>query len=350
MFSKFKQKAKTVSDCQYGMYHYFFEKCPYVLIFKTTNYCWYNCTHCCENAGSHNQRNFMSESVIKGIIDQACADKDFSRMLVFTGGELMSAYKYADKNYVSNLINHALDNGCAVDIKTNAGWIDFPFANQIFQDIENVVQKHANADDNDGTKKLLDFQVSLSLDRYHKNALDNDFKFIEHFANTDIPGIEFHIHLNSFKWDRDMFDELMQRLAKSGIEISELTGYVPGKTVTLYNLNQNVVVNYTETVLFDGGRAKNTKNTHKPVAPEFNFIGDDLESLVAFDSFGNVTLGENFDANISTPWRNDDKSVKTLETIKTDLSNNIKQAEQNFLQQHQNLNRCFSLARKVFTK
>lgn len=350
MFSKFIEKAKTVKDCQYGMYHYFFEKCPYVMIFKTTNYCWYNCAHCCENAGSHNQRNFMPESVINDIIDQAVKDKDFAHVVVFTGGEIMSAYKYADKNYVPNLINHALDVGCAVDIKTNAGWVDFPFANQIFQDIENIVQKRANADDNDGAKRLIDFQVSLSLDRYHKNALNNDLRFIEHFANTDIPGVEFHIHLNSFKWDRYMFDELMQHLKKSGIKISELTGFVPGKTITMYNLNQNIVVNYSETVLFDGGRAKNMKSVHKTIAPEFEFIGDDMESMVAFDSFGNVTLGENFGANISIPWCNDDKSVKSLGTIKSELSNNIQQAEQNFLQQHQKLDKCFNWARKVFVK
>jgi len=108
MFSKFIEKAKTVKDCRYGMYHYFFEKCPYVLIFKTTNYCWYNCAHCCENAGSHNQRIFMPESVVNGIVDQAVKDKNFARVVVFTGGEIMSAYKYADKNYVPNLINHAL--------------------------------------------------------------------------------------------------------------------------------------------------------------------------------------------------------------------------------------------------
>ena len=350
MFSKFIETAKIVKKCQYGMYDYVFEQYPYVMIFKTTNYCWYNCVHCCENAGTRNQKKFMPKPVITNIIDQAIKDKSFSRIVVFTGGELMSAYKFADKNYVPNLINHALDAGCVVDIKTNAAWINFPLANQIFNDIENIAQKHANVNDNSNEKTFIDFQVSLSLDRFHKNALNNDLEFIKHFAHTDIPGVEFHIHINSFEQDRYMFYELIQKLVESGITIRELPGFNSGKTVFfMCNLDNNVAVNYSETKLFYGGRAKNMKSVNKPLAQEFDFISNDTESLVAFDSFGNVTLGENFDGNIATSWY-DGKAVKPLETIKSELSNNIRQAEQNFLQQHQVLNKCFNLARKFSVK
>jgi organic radical activating enzyme len=352
MLPSFIENAKMVRDCQRGLFHCVFEQRPYVLIFKTTHYCWYNCAHCCESAGSRNQRNYIPQSVITGIIDQAVKDEAFSRALVFTGGELMSAYKYADKNYVSNIINHALSNGCGVDIKTNAGWVDFPFADQIFQDIEDIVKKHAEVDNDSGIKKLIPFQVSLSLDGFHKNALDKDMKFIEHFARTNIPGTAFHIHVSSFKQYRHMFSELLQRLAKSGIEISEMLGFSSNKEheTTMYSLNHNVVVNYSEATLFNGGRAKNIKSAYKTPFPEFTFINDDAESFVAFDSFGNVTLGENSGKKISTPWCNNDKSVKTLETIKSELSKNIRQTEQNFLQQHQKLNRCLAFAGNLFSK
>ena len=125
---EFKNTAHMVVDCQNGVMSSIFQQIPYCLIFKTTHYCWNNCEHCCESAGSNMPKKFIPESTIKGYIDQALADKSFSHEIVFTGGEIMSSYKFEGRDYVPNIINHALNSGCSVDIKTNAGWVDSPLA------------------------------------------------------------------------------------------------------------------------------------------------------------------------------------------------------------------------------
>ena len=40
---------------------------PYVMIFKTTNYCGYKCAHCCENSGPDQAKSFIPPFVIKNI-------------------------------------------------------------------------------------------------------------------------------------------------------------------------------------------------------------------------------------------------------------------------------------------
>ena len=339
MIQKIRNTAKTVDCCRRGFFHNVFEQRPYVLVFKTTNWCWNNCPHCCESSNASNPRVFVPEFYINNIIDEAIMDENFSRAVVFTGGEIMSAYKLAEENYVPNIINHALDAGCGVDVKTNAGWVNFAFADQIFNDIENIVKKRADKDDT-GIKHLINFQISLSLDRFHKDALDRNFKFIKHFARTNIPGIAFYIHVASYNKDRDMFSNLKEKLERAGIKVEPIISINPKTNVikNMYDLNGNVVMNYSEATLFNGGRAKNIEYAYKTPNPQFVFMDDGFESLVAFDSYGNVTLGENSGNKISTPWMMANGKTKQMETIKSDLSANIKQAEKEYLKQHKMLN------------
>lgn len=348
--NNFLNTARTVIYCQQNFFTDLFQRVPYALVFKTTNYCWNNCAHCAESSGVHNARTFIPESVITGYIDQAAKDEKFSKEIVFTGGEIMSAYTFGQKDYVPNIINHALNAGCGVDIKTNAGWVIFPWVNEIYSDIENIVRSQSECDDC-GIKRIAKFQVSLSLDRFHRDAFERDFKFVEHFANTDIPGTAFTVRISSFKQDRHMFSELMQKLAQYGIKINEMFLFDSDMNANekMYDLNGNVIVRYSEGTLFNGGRAKDMKSAYKTPFPQFIFLsGVHGSSLVAFDSFGNVTLGENSGKKITVPWC-DQKSGQSmpLQKVQENLVNTIKAEEQDFLQQHKKMNAYFKWVRRV---
>lgn len=348
----FFDTAGTVVYCQNNAFAYTFQQARYILVFKTTNWCWNNCSHCCENSGGHMPKNFIPESVVKGYIDQACQDANFSREIVFTGGEITASYIFGQKNYVPNIVNHALNAGCGVDIKTNAGWVKFPWANEIFSDIEKIVRAQSY-DKAESVKRIMKLQVSLSLDRFHKDSFARDFKFLEHFAHTDMPGVAFAIHVSSFRQDRHMFNELMQQLVQAGVKVSELfmVSSHGNAMEKMYDLNGNTIVRYSEGTLFDGGRAKDIKNAHKTPCPQFTFLNSDAQSLVAFDSFGNVTLGENSGKKISVPWREQETGQPLpLQTVKEDLVKAIKSEEQDFLKQHKKFDAYFNWCRRRFCR
>ena len=350
MFKILKQKKKDFDDkaimvvqCQRSVVSCVLQQIPYNLIFKTTHWCWNNCAHCCESSGSHMPKTFIPESVINGYIDQAVQDKNFSREVVFTGGEITAAYKFAGKNYVRNIVNHALNAGCGVDVKTNAGFVNSPLAKNVYYDIEDIVRNQSDNKD-DGIKKLVGFQVSLSLDRFHKDAMERDFKFIEHFANTHIPGTAFTINVSSVYQDKSMFPELMHRLVSSGIDVNEmfLVGKHHDNAEQVHDLNGNVIIRHHCGTLFNGGRAKDIEYAQKTPFPKFTFLNPDGTALIALDSFGNVTLGENSGQKISVPWHdNKTGQLVPLQTIRDNLVNATKSAEQDFLKEHKKMDAYF---------
>lgn len=360
MFEKLKQKkqefhqtATMVIDCQNGTVSKILEQIPYYLIFKTTHWCWNNCAHCCESAGSSMPKNFIPESVIKGYIDQAVTDTKFSREIVFTGGEITAAYKFVGKDYIKNIITHALNKKCSVDIKTNAGWVNSPLAETVYSDLENIIRDQAKNIETDSIKRILRFQVSLSLDRFHTDSMMRDFKFIEHFAKTDIPGVAFSINVSSIRQDKQMFPELMKKFVDSGIRVGELfmVGSDKESVRQMYDLNGNVMVSASNGTLFDGGRAKNIDFAFKTPFPQFVFITPDQRSLVAFDSFGNVTLGENCGEKISVPWKDTENGdALPLETVRQNLVVATKKAEQDFLQRHKKMDAYFNWVRRQIVK
>ena len=99
-----------------------------------------------------------------------------------------------------------------------------------------------------------------------------------------------------------------------------------------------MVLQYGTANLFAGGRAKNISYAYHDEAPQFTFIDDDFNVLVGIDSFGNVTLGENSGKNISVPWRTQNGDARSWSDIRTDLINETKRAEAEYLKQHQLLN------------
>lgn len=360
MFEKLKQKkqdfkktANMVIDCQNGVVSSIFQQLPYAMVFKTTNWCWNNCAHCCESSGSLMPKKFIPESVINGYVDQAITDKKFSRQIVFTGGEITAAYKFAGRDYLSNIIKHALNANCAVDIKTNAGWVNSPLAKIVYSDLENIILEESKKIDTASIKTVIKFQVSLSLDRFHKDAMMRDFKFIEHFAHTNIPGVAFTINVSSIRQDAYMFPELIKKIINSGIKVNELFLFDPNNSSveTKYDLNGNVIISDSTGTLFNGGRAKDIDFAYKTPFPQFVFMAPDGVSLVVFDSFGNVTLGENSGQKISVPW-SDGKNgdALPLKTIHENLLGATKQAEQDFLNQHKKMNAYINWLRRHVVK
>ena len=342
-------KIRTLCDCQNGVMHSVVAQRPYVLVFKTTNWCWNKCPHCCESSAPNNPKTFISEQVIKGYIKQATNDKRFSRAVVFTGGEITSAYKFVDRHYVPNIINYALNMGCSVDIKTNAGWVNSPLATQIYADIENIVKKRAPSKKSKlQTLYEIPFQVSLSLDRFHNDALARNFKFIEHFAKTEL-GASFRIHVSSFDADSGMFDELLFRLKKSGIKVTEmfLLGENTDEAKPVYGLNGNVIIQYGCADLFSGGRARDIKNAYNVPAPQFSFLNPDFDCLMAFDSMGMVSLGENCGPKIVCNWRDDNGNPHELQPILNCLVDTTYRAECAYRKQHRLLDRNVLFARKI---
>lgn len=281
---------------------YILRHSPYILVFKTTNYCWYQCPHCCENSGPKNPRNFIPMETICDYLNQASNDPWFSREVVFTGGEIMSAYRFGPTDYVPQLLNHSLDLGLSTDIKTNAAWVRAEFGNKIFQDLHNVSSAH----------KPYAFQISLSLDKYHKNSVENNANLISRLAK--IPNNPVIIHVSGFKDLDDMFKSLLERIKSNGLKADEIMyGNIDNMKRGIM-VGDQILLHKSQGTLFDAGRAKDLENAYHTEFPQFKFMTGDGTSLIAFDSFGLVTLGENSGRKISTKWCN-----KTLSHVRSDL-------------------------------
>lgn len=281
----------------------------YVLVFKTTNYCWYRCPHCCECSGPNNPRTFIPARTICSYLDQAHADPSFSNNVVFTGGEIMSAYRFGPADYVPTLLNHSLDLGIGTDIKTNAAWVRAGFGEGIFQDLHHVISSH----------KAYSLQISLSLDRYHKNALENNAAVISRLAK--MPNTNAIVHVSGFNNHVDMFPALLERIKANGLKIDEVLCGSAGKF--LPRVGGRILLQYSKGTLFDGGRARDMEWAHHSEFPQFQFLTADGMSLIAFDSAGRVTLGENSGRKISTSFlmrKNFNVYLKNLYHIRADLA------------------------------
>lgn len=297
---------------------------PYVMVFKTTHYCWNNCPHCCESAGAKLPKEYISTTVIENYIKQATTDPKFGKNLVFTGGEIMSAYKYhTEPNYVKNLLNIGLDNRCSVDIKTNAGWVFTPMRNDIFNDLVDVLSTHSIS-----SFRLIPMQVSLSLDRFHPHAMQKNIEFITEMSQRQ-KNSSLVINISSFEQDADMFEIMLNKLRKRYKNVHEMVLFGGTNTEhmqenlsnTVWSVNGNIVLKFSTGTLFDGGRAKNIENTYHTPVPQFSFLapGNPPHVLMAFDSFGNVTLGENSGKKITVPWRDKNGTPRPLNDIREDL-------------------------------
>lgn len=265
---------------------------PYIVIFKATNYCWFRCAHCCESAGPDQPRKYMPLDIIYTYMTEAIKDPLYSGHAVFTGGEIMSSYRFGDPKYVPTILKWCLGANVSTDIKTNAGWARTSFGKQIFDDLADVITTYPD-------NRL---QISLSLDNFHTNCMENNLHVLERLAGDKL---KVAINMPLFKDSAQMFPELLNRLRARGVRVEELMMLNPktmdATPVTL--LNQSVLVQHECTTLFDGGRAKNLPQASHTEFPQFKFMDASGMYYMAFDTQGRVTLGENSGRKISTRWK-----------------------------------------------
>lgn len=284
----------------------------YVLVFKTTNFCWYNCPHCCENSDHKQPKTYIPSDAIKHYLTQAKSDPRFSNNVVLTGGEIMTSYLYGPRNYVPELLNFCLDNNIGTDIKTNGAWTRAKFGRNIYDDLTRTISSH-------GPYGL---QISLSLDKYHPNSVDNCARVITHFATK--PDQRLIIHLTGFSDMENDLNKLFIRLNNTrGITLNDIN--INGARAV--GVNRQVIVKYNSATLFNGGRAQTMADAHKNPFPQFSFMLLSGEILIAFDTMGNVSLGENSGRKIRTSWRTSDGAPRPLNDILHSLVNHARYEE-----------------------
>ena len=297
----------------------------YAVVFKTTHWCWYNCPHCCENAGAHRPREFMPEGVIKYYIDQAANDPLFCQDFVLTGGEIMASYKFGPENYVPNIMRHAIESGAGVDIKTNGAWVRTPLKKQIIKDFKDIARQYP--------AHISKYQISLSVDTYHPNAIENNHEIIRELAKCKNGRIL--VHLSGFNDQTDVMQGFLAKLANDPRLnlVPAMIARQNGNGIPVIAVNDGAVLlrPSADAQLFDGGRAINLPNARHIRHPQFSFMMNDGTILVAFDTMGFVTLGENSGRKIHTTWRNPDGTPRPFADIKRDL---IKSARYEEIRQH----------------
>jgi len=265
---------------------------PYIMVFKATNYCWYHCPHCCENSGPKQPREYIPLDAIHYYLSQAVQDPLFAGDVVFTGGEIMSAYRFGDPKYVPTLLNMCLDANISTDIKTNAGWAGTSFGKQIFKDLKTIITEH----------KKYGLQISLSLDNYHTNCMKNNVRVLEQLAGDRLP---VGINVSQFSDSTHMYKAMLAQLRARGVRVEDAMKISPATQAAtpIIVLNQSVIIQHSCGELFDGGRAKNLPGAKHIPFPQFSFLSPGHQILMAFDSAGRVTLGENSGRKISAQWK-----------------------------------------------
>lgn len=282
---------------------------PYIMVFKTTNYCWYQCPHCCESCSPKQDRKFIPLEVIYTYLTQAVQDPQFSGHVVFTGGEIMSSYLFGDPKYVPTILKWCLSANFSTDIKTNAGWARAGFGGQIYSDLATVINEHPQCQ----------MQISLSLDNFHKNALENNTRLLEQLSG-DIKH-RLAINIVSFPDSAQMYPELLKRLRRQGVRVDDAM-IIDNKTMDIKPvtvLNGNIILQNNCSVLFDGGRARGMRGALHTEFPQFKFMCAPGQTLMKFDVDGMVTLGENSGRKISTPWLAGHEKMYALKYIKKGL-------------------------------
>lgn len=289
---------------------------PYVMVFKTTHWCWYNCPHCCESAGKNRPAEFIPADVIKYYTDAAKSDPKFTKEMVLTGGEIMASYKFDMKNYVPELANYITERGISLDIKTNGAWIrNKDLRTKIVPDLININERNSG-------QRRLPYQLSLSLDKYHPNALENTYEIICELAQRNKNKPMILLHISGFTGQDKIYKELLAKLSGNrNIKIEE--AYIAAKSgnaIPLHIINRCVALRPSfGAVLFAGGRAQNLPEATPAANPTFEILNQDAEVLMAFDAAGNVTLGENSGRKITAPWRDKDGNPRHLPAIRRDL-------------------------------
>ncbi len=210
------------------------------------------------------------------------------------------------------------DNNIEVDIKTNAAWARTSFGAEIFKDLVDIIHE-----------KPMSYQISLSLDNYHKNSVDNAVRVISTMAGEKC---RIPISLSRFENDGDLYAELKRRLRQAGMPIQPMQILQQnGNMFDVDVVGDGVILDVRAPVVpFANGRAVNLAEATPTKFPQFCFVLPGRRgtvALMAFDVFENVTLGENSGRKIHTSWIQRRNYVKPLDKIKRDLIRNARYEE-----------------------
>ena len=295
---------------------------PYFLGFKTTNYCWYRCPHCCENSGPHNPREFLPAHIITGYIDQAVKDPLFNQSVVFTGGEIMSAYRFGDENYVKTLLAHSMKHDLGIDIKTNAGWAGTNIEDKICDDLAQTIADNPTA---------YPPQISLSLDRFHTNAMRKNARVIQAMVARD-SNVSFHLSgFGAQQIDADT-EILMKQLANAGLDVQmAFSMRDPNDVQPLWVINGKTVVRYSYGMLRAAGRGTKLENTFDVPDHQFSIFEPDMTQVNVIEHGGRFRLGEAWPKNITTTWRHPDGTARSLREIRNRIVNATRRAELEYM-------------------
>lgn len=235
----------------------------------------------------------------------------------------------------------------SVDIKTNAGWVGTNMEKRIYDDLNATIRANPNARSP---------QISLSLDKYHPNAMDKNVRFIQAMAlrNTDIV-----FHLSGFgaaAFERDI-DKLI-RVLNSKRNIRMQSGYIlpkpaDGDTPNM-DMAQPIIKANNARIIWTvspspraAGRGVELAACEPDIIPcpddaKFRVFEDDMLLINVVEQGGNFRLGEANPTNITAPWRNADGTDKTLADARRDIFREMRRAELKFMAQK----RCFMISHR----
>ena len=288
---------------------------PFAMVFKTTNYCWYSCAHCCESSGPNQPRTYIPLDVACAYMDAAALSLNFDKNVVFTGGEIMTAYKFGPTDYVPKLLNHALRHRFSVNIKTNGGWANAAFGQKIFDDLAQIIANNPP----------YSLSISISLDDYHLSSVVHAAKIIHEIAQR--PNQHVYILLSGFASTmKPLMVQLMARLNRMNIHPEQGLINNGGNCVMPVLCVDKTRICSSVGTLFAHGRAAHLSNAKPVDHSRFQIMSADKTVLMAFDSQGHVTLGENSGPKISAPWRTG-ANMHSLGKIRRDLISAARWAE-----------------------
>ncbi len=285
----------------------------FYLMFQATNFCYYNCAHCSEQCGLKSDKSFIDQEIIKSYIEQALADPFYARRVIYTGGEIFAAHEFKSIYYVPDLLKFSITKGIGTDIKTNAAWMDFPVINQ---EILAYIKGYSRMN-----TKPNGFQISTSVDKYHKNSVKNATKLIPELVNLDNTT---NIYIGGLRGQEYKLVELNDNLEKNGISVQARTRPT-GEPCLI--LNGKKVVDYGFSTLLADGRAKNLPDAVPLDGYEYMFTEMNVPYPIIFDISGWAGLCGIRAPFFRTRWKDDRGNPKPLQQIRNELAMLVRNAE-----------------------
>ncbi len=292
---------------------------------KTTFLCDDRCQHCCECAGPDREQKFIELTDIKYILEQFKNIKNFKNIVTITGGEPMMAYTKKSEHYIPTLLKYCGKNRYDVCLNTNANWTLDKNAEQIFSDLEEFVVKYK--------RKITFF---LSLDNWHKNAVNANAEFVNWIAKNNKIADKYADTYILFDHP-DITEPFINKLAEEyNVVLTEIITDNPlnGSIFKFKDITKRFCF-----MMYNGitemGRAKeNNIATQKPFSKTEIYFSPytNTENEICFDCNGNAMLSACDDDTIKTPYHDKNGKMKSLATIKQELFN---MAYQRYLSENQ---------------